>query len=450
MNRSKRGGREAGKRFNSRALGVVGLVLLLRSGASWAGPPNPTASDAYANTAGGTNALYHVTTGGSNTAFGFGALFSNTMGGYNTASGVNALFSNTTGGYNTASGVSALFSNTTGDGNSAVGSGALVRNTTGGGNTAFGFDALVSNTTGPYNTASGVYSLYNNTTGSLNTASGVNALFSTTTGDNNTASGANTLFSTTTGFYNTASGVNALFSTTTGVENTSSGGAALYNNTTGVENTASGFLAGLTNITGNYDTFIGSGADANADYTNGTALGAGALLFASNSIVLGNTSISAIYAQVSTISALSDRRRKKDITALDPDLGLDFIEKLKPVSYRFNNGDETERYGFIAQDLEQALPASFHDTIERSKPEHGLALIERQNDKDRTYRVAYGELFAPIVKAIQQQQQEIAAERQQDAERQRSLEGQIAALKAQNDALRHSIATLREQVTAAR
>jgi hypothetical protein len=31
---------------------------------------------------------------------------------------------------------------------------------------------------------------------------------------------------------------------------------------------------------------------------------------------------------------------------------------LKPVSYHFNNGDETERYGFIAQDLEQALPAS--------------------------------------------------------------------------------------------
>jgi Chaperone of endosialidase len=29
--------------------------------------------------------------------------------------------------------------------------------------------------------------------------------------------------------------------------------------------------------------------------------------------------------------------RKKDIRGLDTDLGLDFIEKLKPVSYRFNN-----------------------------------------------------------------------------------------------------------------
>jgi hypothetical protein len=50
----------------------------------------------------------------------------------------------------------------------------------------------------------------------------------------------------------------------------------------------------------------------------------------------------------------------------------------------------------------KALPASLRDTIERSEPELGLALIERQNDNDRTYRVAYGELTAPIIKAIQE------------------------------------------------
>jgi Mg2+ and Co2+ transporter CorA len=110
----------------------------------------------------------------------------------------------------------------------------------------------------------------------------------------------------------------------------------------------------------------------------------------------------------------------------------------------------TERYGFIAQDLEQALPPSLHDTIESSEPEHGLALIERQNDKDRTYRVSYGELFAPIVKSIQQQQQEIMEMRQQNTELRRALADQATAFKAENDALRHSIEALREQVTAAR
>ena len=406
----------AGKPFISRTAGAVSLVLPLGSGPVWAGPPDPTASDALANTAGGSNALFRNTTGDGNTAFGYDA----------------------------------LYSNTTGDGNTAFGFGALVTNTTGGGNAAFGSEALLSNTTGAYNTAGGVNALYSNTTGDNNTVSGVNALFSNTTGDNNTASGGNALYSNTTGGDNTVSGFNALYSNTTGGDNSASGSGALYNNATGVENTASGFLSGLTNIAGNYNTFIGAGADANADYTNGTALGAGALLFASNSIVLGNTSISAIYAHVSTMTAISDRRRKKDIKTLDADLGLDFIEKLKPVSYRFNNGDETERYGFIAQDLEQALPASLHDTIERSEPERGLALIERQNDEDRTYRISYGELFAPIVKSIQQQQQEITELRQQNAELRRALEDQATVFKAENDTLRHSIAALKEQVTAAR
>jgi hypothetical protein len=107
------------------------------------------------------------------------------------------------------------------------------------------------------------------------------------------------------------------------------------------------------------------------------------------------------------------------------------------VSYRFKNGDETEPYGFIAQDLEQALPAALHDTVEQSDPEHGLALVERQNDADRTYRVAYGELTAPMVKAMQEQQQEIAALKSENAELRQALNDQGAA-----------IAALREQVGA--
>ena len=55
---------------------------------------------------------------------------------------------------------------------------------------------------------------------------------------------------------------------------------------------------------GSSNTFIGSDADANAGvYTNGTALGNGAVLTASNSIVLGNRSISRIFANVTTAYA---------------------------------------------------------------------------------------------------------------------------------------------------
>jgi trimeric autotransporter adhesin len=444
MARSKRVSHGVGKLCNSRTLGVVSLVLLLGSRPSWAGPPDPTPSDALGNTAGGTGAVFSTTTGAQNTGFGFDALGTNTTGDNNTASGAYALPTNTTGNNNTASGAYALYSNTTGDDNTASGVNALRDNTTGNNNTASGVNALGFNTEGTDNTASGFSALVNNTTGGRNTASGFSALSSNTTGNNNTASGFSALGFNTEGTDSTASGFRALVNNTTGNENTASGVNALYSNTTGDDNTASGAGAGFSNTIGSRNTFIGYNADANAgSYGNGTALGHGAELTASNSIVLGNSFISRIYANVTTITAISDRRHKKDIRVLDADLGLDFIEKLRPVSYRFNNGDETERYGFIAQDLEQALPASLHDTIERSEPEHGLALIERQNDKDRTYRVSYGELFAPIVKAIQQQQQEIEAERQQNADLRRALEDQAAAFKAE-------IAALTEHVSAAR
>jgi hypothetical protein len=173
--------------------------------------------------------------------------------------------------------------------------------------------------------------------------------------------------------------------------------------------------------------------------SNGTALGYDAILTASNSIVLGNAALTKISAKVG-ITVTSDRRLKKDIAALDPSLGLAFIEKLQPVSYRFKNGDETEPYGFIAQDLEQALPAALHDTVEQSTPEHGLALVERQNDDARTYRVAYGELTAPMVKAIQEQQTEIAEQRQEIAALRQLVKDQAAASTAEIEVLHKQMA----------
>jgi trimeric autotransporter adhesin len=79
----------------------------------------------------------------------------------------------------------------------------------------------------------------------------------------------------------------------------------------------------VSNTIASGNTFIGYGADTNAGgYTNGTALGYRAQLIASNSIVLGNNLVSDIYARVPTITAISDRRRKKDIRALNGYLGL--------------------------------------------------------------------------------------------------------------------------------
>ena len=80
----------------------------------------------------------------------------------------------------------------------------------------------------------------------------------------------------TTGSYNTALGSASLYSNTTGSYNTALGRGALYKNTTGSSNTAIGFGA---------DVELGS------NLTNATALGAGAVVAASNTIQLGNANI---------------------------------------------------------------------------------------------------------------------------------------------------------------
>lgn len=195
---------------------VLALTLtLLTFSPAHAGPPNPTASDAAGNTAGGTGALV-VTTRDTqaNTGFGWRALSKNTnidtaTGDANTAAGYVALSNNTTGAYNTAAGVLALTANRTGTFNTATGTNSLAANTTGNYNTADGAFALPQNTIGIRNTGVGSRSLNSNITGSNNTACGDSALYSNRGGSNNTGVGYLTLLRAPSGQNNTAIGTGA-------------------------------------------------------------------------------------------------------------------------------------------------------------------------------------------------------------------------------------------------
>ena len=155
-----------------------------------------------------------------------------------------------------------------------------------------------------YNTAFGYQALYSNTTGSLNTAIGYQALTSNITGAYNTAIGLQGLFLNTTGGYNTSLGNQSLFYNTTGGQNTAVGRAALLQNT-GSNNTAIGYeagTAGTANTTGTNNTFVGYQAQANANnYSNSTALGAGATITASNQVVLGTTAETVRYNKLSPL-----------------------------------------------------------------------------------------------------------------------------------------------------
>ncbi len=140
-------------------------------------------------------------------------------------------------------------------------------------NVFVGYGAGNSNSSGEGNTANGYYALFSNTTSNFNTANGFHSLF-LNTGAGNTANGYYTLFSNMTGSYNTVNGY-----------------AALHLNSTGSYNTASGILALSSNMTGSYNTAIGTNADiASGDLENATAIGAKAMVGASNSLVLGSIS----------------------------------------------------------------------------------------------------------------------------------------------------------------
>jgi len=193
------------------------------------------------------------------------------------------------------SGTGMLASESGGDSNTACGYNALNANTTGSANTAAGWNALNTNTTGSDNTAAGQAALRFNTGGNYNTAAGSLALFANDTGTGNTADGFQAMEFNGAGTYNTAAGYRALFFNSTGDFNTAAGLIALANNTTGSNNTALGYGAGETgnlanvNTTGSNNTFLGynSGPGTSTQLSNATAIGADALVSASNALVLG-------------------------------------------------------------------------------------------------------------------------------------------------------------------
>jgi hypothetical protein len=144
------------------------------------------------------------------------------------------------------------------------------------GNTAFGYYALTSNLAAAYNNnAIGIYTLMENTTGLNNTGLGAQAGRYNKTGSDNTSIGSFAMHHSTGVGSNTAVGREALYSTTSGHGNTSIGFGALATNTTGTYNTGLG-----------YGSKVASGA-----LTNATAIGYNASVDVSNTMQLGNASV---------------------------------------------------------------------------------------------------------------------------------------------------------------
>ena len=190
---------------------------------------------------------------------------------------------------------------------------------------------------------------------------------------------------------------------------------ALKSLSNGNFNVALGTNAGDVISTGDNCVVLGHGADpSGADAQNQIVIGASTTGTGDNEIALGNTSISAIKAQVTSITAYSsDERTKKDVA--DYDLkGVDFIKELNLKTYIYKNPadfpdeirsskwdeegverpkDPTEtQVGLIAQEVEAALA------------KHGVGNVETyaltQDSGIKT--LTYGNLIFPLIKAVQE------------------------------------------------
>ena len=153
------------------------------------------------------------------------------------------------------------------------------------------------------NTAVGANALSSNTTGTLNTATGLSALQFNTAGNSNTANGANSLLANTTGGFNTAIGNQSLYSNTTGQANTAIGLNSLYFNSTGTYNTGIGSGAGYyiadgstPNTTSDFSVYLGADTKASVDNAqNETVIGYNAIGSGSNTVTIGNSSVTDNY-----------------------------------------------------------------------------------------------------------------------------------------------------------
>ncbi len=321
---------------------------------------------------------------------------------------------------NTLLGIASGYSITSGTSNTALGFNSLVTNSTGNFNAATGRESLFSNISGSYNVANGGFTLYHNTNGICNTAVGHQSLLWNTTGDYNTALGYLSLYNNTDGNSNVGIGRMALTYCTSGSSNTAIGNLALLNTKTSSGNTAVGAGAGDSFDNGYYNTFLGSDADANgAGYYNSIAIGNSSTVTAPVQVRIGGSFITSIGGYQNWTN-ISDGRYKRNIH--EDVKGLDFIMKLKPVTYNLDVTGISERLdenrgkqasqavlqsiaekekilysGFIAQDVEKAARETGYD----------FSGVDKPRNENSLYGLRYAEFVVPLVKAVQEQQRQI-------------------------------------------
>lgn len=187
-------------------------------------------------------------------------------------------------------------------------------------------------------------------------------------------------------------------------------------NIDGSENVAIGYYSGSF-VTGSFNTMVGNNTSHfSGPLNNSGAIGSFSFNTASDQFRIGNSSTSSIggYAGWTNVS---DKKFKKNIN--ENVAGLDFILKLRPVTYKLDitkiddylgipesakseksykeavvKKENLTQSGFIAQEVEDAARLVGYEFS-------GVDAPKNEND---FYGLRYAEFVVPMVKAIQEQQ----------------------------------------------
>lgn len=155
-------------------------------------------------------------------------------------------------------------------------------------------------------------------------------------------------------------------------------------------------LGTIKNTTGNY---VKLNAYSKDGVENGITLAGESGNFRPNvdgTMSLGSPGYKWSELYVNSTMATSDKNAKRNI--IDTPIGLEFVNKLRPVQYELLNNTE-KHYGIIAQELEKTandLGVKF-DGCKKVTTEQGKEI----------YVMNYTDLIAPLIKAVQELSEEI-------------------------------------------
>ena len=279
-----------------------------------------------------------------------GSLSTKTLGTDNVHFGENAGNSIASGGNrNVLIGKNAGTALTTGDSNVAIGWEALKTEDAHANSVAIGASALALQNAGAdaYNVAIGYNAGAAVSTGIRNVIIGGEAGDALTDADHNTAVGYLALTADTKGSQSTAVGLSALaaqnFTTSTNANNTAVGAFAGDGITTGKFNTTIGCLANRATTTGDNNVMLGYNLENSTGVNGDHAIVIGVSVSgASNDFSFGKESnvVSNDFDADANWSRSSDQRLKKNI--VNQSLGLDFINDLRTVKYKWKPNNELD------------------------------------------------------------------------------------------------------------